>query len=80
MTEAGIENQWVRRVGGHTNHNWNMVLAEDGKWYFFDATPNKMRYDLHFFGDTLAQKVTRATGTYWSYFKYDKSLYPPVAD
>ncbi|MDR0812940.1 MAG: hypothetical protein LBO63_02910 [Oscillospiraceae bacterium] len=80
LTSAGIENHWVRRIGGHTNHNWNMVLAEDGKWYFFDATPNKMHYDLHFFGDTLAQKITRSTGTRWSYFKYDKSLYPPVAD
>ena len=35
----GIENLEVRRVGGTSNHWWNLVLFEDGIYYHVDSTP-----------------------------------------
>lgn len=35
----GIENLEVARVGGTSNHWWNLVLYEDGKYYHVDSCP-----------------------------------------
>lgn len=35
----GIEHLAVKRVGGVSNHYWNLVLHEDGKYYHVDSTP-----------------------------------------
>lgn len=36
----GIENLEVRRVGGTSNHWWNLVQYDDGKWYHVDSCPH----------------------------------------
>lgn len=35
----GIEHLEVRRIGGTSNHWWNLVLFEDGIYYHLDSTP-----------------------------------------
>lgn len=35
----GIEQLEVRRIGGTSNHWWNLVLFEDGIYYHVDSTP-----------------------------------------
>lgn len=36
----GIENLEVTRVGGTSNHWWNLVRHDDGKWYHVDSCPH----------------------------------------
>lgn len=43
-----IPNVEVRRVGGTSDHWWNLVQFEDGKYYHVDATPHSGTWMLHF--------------------------------
>ncbi|MDR1664020.1 MAG: hypothetical protein LBR83_03750, partial [Clostridiales bacterium] len=35
LTRAGIENMMVTRVGGGSNHYWNLINPDGGGWYHF---------------------------------------------
>ena len=39
----GIENLEVRRIGGTSNHWWNLVLFEDGIYYHVDSCPASVK-------------------------------------
>lgn len=41
----GIENLEVRRIGGTSNHWWNLVQYDDGKWYHVDSCPHAVAVD-----------------------------------
>ena len=43
-----IPNVEVRRVGGKSNHWWNLVQFEDGKYYHIDAIPHQITDMEHF--------------------------------
>ena len=43
-----IPNVEVTRVGGTSNHWWNLVQFEDGKYYHVDATPHRITNMEHF--------------------------------
>lgn len=43
-----IPNVEVARVGGTSNHWWNLVQFEDGKYYHVDATPHRITNMEHF--------------------------------
>ena len=45
LNMLGIENVEVRRVGGISNHWWNLVKFEDGLWYHLDSCPSRTWLD-----------------------------------
>lgn len=45
LTRAGIPNVDLYRVGGHTDHYWQLVNVGSG-WYHFDACPHPNSYPL----------------------------------
>jgi hypothetical protein len=75
LTRAGIENMCVTRVGGNTQHFWNLIYLDDG-WYHYDATPYSKYFDGSMFTESQARKYTHARGNH--YYDYDASLYPEV--
>ena len=44
----GIPNVEVQRVGGKSDHWWNLVQFEDGKYYHIDAIPHQITDMEHF--------------------------------
>jgi hypothetical protein len=77
LTRAGIRNMRVKRLGGSSEHYWNIVNVGDG-WYHFDTTPYsggapRVRF---MFSESQAQAYSRQY-TYL-YYGYDHSLYPTV--
>ncbi len=73
LTRAGIENMRVTRVGGETQHFWNLINCGDG-WYHFDATRNKDRIETFMLTDAEVEELTRKRGR--NYYNFDKSKYP----
>lgn len=57
LTRAGIPNVDLRRVGGSTNHYWQLVNVGDG-WYHFDACYRPTSYPLN--GFLLTENQARA--------------------
>lgn len=73
-----IPNLEVARVGGTSNHWWNLVQFEDGKYYHVDATPHKYTNMEHF---KMTQSVIEAytqkpeIASYRpNYYVYDQTL------
>lgn len=76
----GIENLEVARVGGTSNHWWNLVLHEDGKYYHVDSCPKAIYLD----GQTYYKMTDRDLEVYTTnkqvaahrpnYYTYDKTL------
>jgi len=54
LTECGIDNLEVRRIGGTSNHWWNLVNVGDG-WYHCDSSPRKAGHTYLCFMQTDAQ-------------------------
>lgn len=80
LTRAGIDNMRITRVGGRTNHFWNLVNVGTG-WYHYDATPIMSTLNLYMFTSVDAVAYTRritANTIYTNYYVYDRSLYPPI--
>jgi len=80
LTRAGIDNMRITRVGGRTNHFWNLVNVGTG-WYHYDATPIMSTLNLYMFTSVDAAAYTRritANTIYTNYYVYDRSLYPPI--
>lgn len=73
LTRAGIDNMRVTRVGGRTQHFWNLIDCGDG-WYHFDTCPNKDKMQAFMLTDAEVEAYTKKRGN--NYYNYDKSLYP----
>ena len=74
-----IENLPVERVGGKTQHFWNLVNCGDG-WYHFDSCPRsvKMPSFLSFMvTDEQVEAFTAMAGR--SYYDFDDTLLPERA-
>ncbi|MHB8130718.1 MAG: transglutaminase domain-containing protein [Mobilitalea sp.] len=77
LTRADIENMCVTRVGGRTQHFWNLVNCGDG-WYHFDTCPNKDHRESFMLTDKEVEDYTKLRGN--NYYSFDKSLYPATPD
>lgn len=74
---AGIPNMQVARVGGTSDHWWNLVNVGDG-WYHCDASPRRAGDSYICFMQTDEQ-VAAYTLTYPekpNYYTFEPSLYP----
>ena len=80
LTRCGIDNMCVERVGGTTEHWWNLVNTGDG-WYHCDAGPRNIHYPYLCFMQTDAQvqAYTEWNQNKPNYFTFDSSLYPERA-
>lgn len=80
LTRCGIDNMCVERVGGTSEHWWNLVNTGDG-WYHCDATPRNRRYPYLCFMQTDAQvqAYTEYNKNKPNFFTFDPSLYPERA-
>ena len=77
LKKCGIETLEVRRVGGESNHWWNLVNLGDG-WYHCDSSPRKVGHTYKCFMQTDAQ-IQEYEDFYKekpNYYTFDKSLYP----
>lgn len=77
LQKCGIETLEVRRVGGESNHWWNLVNLGDG-WYHCDSSPRKAGHTYKCFMQTDAQ-IQEYEDFYKekpNYYTFDKSLYP----
>lgn len=77
LTRAGIDNMRVTRVGGRTQHFWNLVNCGDG-WYHFDSCPNKDKMETFMLTDAEVEAYTKKRGN--NYYNFDKSLYPATPE
>jgi len=77
LQKCGIETLEVRRVGGESNHWWNLVNLGEG-WYHCDSSPRKVGHTYKCFMQTDAQ-IKEYEDFYKekpNYYSFDKSLYP----
>jgi hypothetical protein len=77
LTRAGIDNMRVTRVGGRTQHFWNLINCGDG-WYHFDTCPNKDKMETFMLTDAEVAAYTKQRGN--NYYNFDKSLYPATPE
>ncbi|HKL79811.1 MAG TPA: immunoglobulin-like domain-containing protein [Mobilitalea sp.] len=73
LTQAGIENMRVTRVGGRTQHFWNLINCGEG-YYHFDTCPHKDKFDSFMLTDEQVKEYTKKRGN--NYYNFDKTLYP----
>ncbi|NLK03440.1 MAG: hypothetical protein GX319_03390 [Clostridiales bacterium] len=67
----------VTRVGGRTQHFWNLINCGDG-WYHFDTCPNKDKMQSFMLTDAEVEAYTKKRGN--NYYNFDKSLYPATPE
>lgn len=73
LNRVGIDNMKVTRVGGRSNHYWNLVNCGSG-WYHFDPC-NFLDFKPTFMlTDAQAAALTESRGI--NYYTFDESLYP----
>ncbi len=80
LDRMGIENMGVTRVGGETNHYWNLVNLGDG-WYHCDSSPRYKEHTYFCFMQTDAQ-IQQYTESYPekpNYYTFDPDLLPERA-
>lgn len=73
LTRAGIENMRVTRVGGKTQHFWNLINCGDG-WYHFDSARNSDGTETFMMTDAEVEKLTKKRGR--NYYVFDTDQYP----
>lgn len=80
LTRCGIENLCVARVGGTSNHWWNLVHIESG-WYHCDASPRREgdHYKCFMQTDAQVQAYTESYPQHPNYYTFDPELYPERA-
>ena len=75
LTEAGVENTYVRGTGNGVGHAWNMVKL-DGDWYHVDVSWDEDDAKRYYFGmstelierdHTISSYVPEATATKYNY-------------
>ena len=77
MNRLGIETMQVSRVGGTSNHWWNLVNLGNG-WYHCDCSPRKAGHIYKCFMQTDAQ-IQGYADFYTekpNYYTFDPALYP----
>ena len=81
LNRAGFDTMRATRVGGRTNHFWNLINIGTG-WYHYDATPILgTSVNLYMFTSVQAAEYTRRITNntiYTNYYVFDRSLYPPI--
>lgn len=77
LTRCGIENLCVTRVGGASDHWWNLVEIEGG-WYHCDASPRREgdRYKCFMQTDAQVQAYTESYPAHPNYYTFDTESYP----
>lgn len=76
----GLENLEVARVGGTSNHWWNLVLYDDGKWYHVDSCPHAVSVENIFHWKMTESDLAVYTadptvaGRRPNFYVYDKTL------
>lgn len=77
LTRCGIDNICVSRVGGTSDHRWNLVNVGDG-WYHCDASPRRTGDPYLCFMQTDAQVLayTKIATHRPNYYVFDETLYP----
>lgn len=77
LTRCDIENMCVSRVGGTSDHRWNLVNVGDG-WYHCDSSPRRTGdpYLCFMQTDAQVQAYTEIATHRPNYFVFDESLYP----
>ncbi len=77
LTAAGIPNYDIKRVGGTSEHSWNIVYI-DGAWYHFDACPTNKKYPFRCFlkTDSEVKKYSDSRSDKPNYYGYDKESCP----
>lgn len=77
LQKCGIETLEVRRIGGESNHWWNLVNLGDG-WYHCDSSPRKAGHTYKCFmqTDEQVQAYTEYYKEKPNYYVFDESLYP----
>ena len=76
----GIENLEVARVGGTSNHWWNLVLFEDGKYYHVDSCPKSIYLEGQDYSKLTESDLDEYTNNKKvaahrpGYYTYDKTL------
>ena len=76
----GLEHLSVKRVGGSSNHYWNLVLHEDGKYYHVDSTPTAVSVTGVNHGKMTESDIQKYTqdptvaGRRPNFYVYDKTL------
>lgn len=84
LTRVGIENMCVTRIGGDSNHWWNLVNVGDG-WYHCDTSPRKIGHKYKCFMQTDEQIAayeaiyTEIAPEKHNYFTFESDLYPERA-
>lgn len=80
LTRCGIENLCVARVGGTSNHWWNLVHIESG-WYHCDTSPRRTgdHYKCFMQTDAQVQAYTESYPEHPNYYTFDPELYPERA-
>lgn len=73
LTRAGIDNMMVKRVGGRSNHYWNLINCGDG-WYHFDSCTHIDRKDTFMMTDADLERFTKQRGI--NYYVFDRTQYP----
>lgn len=77
LDRLGVENLCVARVGGQSNHWWNLVNLGDG-WYHCDPSPRNKTHRYQCFMQTDAQLMEYQNfyAAHPGYYNFDASLYP----
>lgn len=81
LTKAGIPNVDLYRVGGSTDHYWQLVNVGNG-WYHFDACPHPDSYPLNSFllDETAVREYTeKCSPVRTNYYVYDYENCPVTA-
>lgn len=82
LTMAGIPNIDLHRVGGNSDHYWQLVNVGDG-WYHFDTCPHPGGYPLTAFLLTEAEVreySSQFTGIWLNYYMYDYDACPVTVE
>lgn len=77
LEKCGIETMEIRRVGGTSDHWWNLVNLGDG-WYHCDSSPrrNGDHYRCFMQTDAQVQAYTESYPEHPNYYVFDDTLYP----
>lgn len=80
LDRCGIDNMRVARVGGTSEHRWNLVNVGNG-WYHCDCSPrrNGDSYQCFMQTDAQVQVYTASYPQKPNYYVFDESLYPERA-
>lgn len=77
LQKCGIETLEVRRVGGTSDHWWNLVNLGDG-WYHCDCSPRRTgdTYECFMQTDAQVQAYTDSYPEHPNYYVFDPTLLP----